>query len=91
MKLSEGAMRESEFMMGTKSIKGARSNTLEGIDELPPKRIKQEMLNLRMDEPSMEWLREISAKKGVGASTLARMWILERLAQEGPPKKGPWV
>lgn len=60
-------------------------------DILPPKRIKAEMLNLRMDEPTMDWLREVSKKKGLGASTLARMWVLERLSQEGPPSTGEWV
>ena len=91
MRQSVDASEESDGRMGTKSLKKSASESVEGPDELPPKRIKHEMLNLRMDKPSMEWLREVSEKKGVGVSTLARMWVLERLAHEGPPKKGPWV
>lgn len=41
-------------------------------DELKP-------INVRFDETTLEKLREKAKKKGIGPTTLARMWILERL------------
>lgn len=36
-------------------------------------------LNIRLDPDSLEQLRTIAHKKGVGPTTLARMWIKEHL------------
>lgn len=36
-------------------------------------------LTLRLEEQSLNELRKIAREKGIGPSTLARMWILERL------------
>ena len=41
-----------------------------------------ERLTLRLDEADREALNRYARKKGVGPSTLARMWIKEHLAQE---------
>lgn len=61
------------------------------LDVLPAKRIKQAVLSVRLDEPTIAWLEEAAQRKGIGASTLARMWILEKLSQE-PVKPGDeWV
>ncbi len=37
------------------------------------------VLALRLDQQTLEELREQARKKGIGPTTLARMWILERL------------
>ena len=60
-------------------------------ESLPQKRIKQEVLTLRMDEPTTNWLKEVAERKGLGVSTLARMWLLERLSEEPAPSTGEWV
>jgi predicted DNA binding CopG/RHH family protein len=47
-----------------------------------------EGLNIRLDRETLLKLREIAHAKGVGPTTLARMWLLERLA-ETPASKAP--
>lgn len=37
-------------------------------------------LNIRLDPYSLEQLRGIARKKGIGPTTLARMWIKEHLS-----------
>lgn len=39
-------------------------------------------LAVRLDARTIDRLAKIGRKKGVGVSTLARMWLLERLEQE---------
>ena len=41
---------------------------------------KERVLTLRLDEPTLDELKEIAQKKGLGMSTLVRMWVRERLA-----------
>ena len=36
-------------------------------------------LNIRLDPQSLEQLRSVAHDKGVGPTTLARMWVKERL------------
>lgn len=53
------------------------------------KRIKVErplghILGVRLDARTIDHLADIGRKKGLGPSTLARMWILERLEEEQP-------
>lgn len=38
-----------------------------------------ETLNIRLDSETLRTLRERAKQKGVGPTTLARMWILEQL------------
>ncbi|MBI4065509.1 hypothetical protein HY409_04050 [Candidatus Gottesmanbacteria bacterium] len=40
---------------------------------------KEEVLSVRVQRSVKEQLTNIARKKGIGATTLARMWILERL------------
>ena len=40
------------------------------------------VLSVRLDRPTFHRLSAIARKKGVGASTLARMWVLETLERE---------
>jgi antitoxin component of RelBE/YafQ-DinJ toxin-antitoxin module len=35
---------------------------------------------LRLDEPTLAELKEVADHKGLGMSTLVRMWVRERLA-----------
>ncbi|MBK7779674.1 MAG: hypothetical protein IPJ58_02580 [Ardenticatenia bacterium] len=39
-------------------------------------------ITLRLDVDTLRDLRETAALKGLGPTTLARMWLLERLRQE---------
>jgi len=54
-------------------------------DVLPrPERLsfrKERVLTLRLDEPTVEGLKAVADKKGLGISTLVRMWVKERLAE----------
>lgn len=44
-------------------------------------------LTLRLEEHSLNELKTIAREKGIGPSTLARMWILERLRAQRQPGK----
>ncbi len=39
------------------------------------------MLSIRLDKETFDALQAVAKPKGLGASTLARMWILEELAR----------
>ncbi len=39
-------------------------------------------ISLRLDQPTIERLKAISRRKGMGYQTLIRMWVIERLNQE---------
>ncbi len=41
-----------------------------------------EALNVRLDKATLASLREIARARGIGPTTLVRMWILERLGEE---------
>lgn len=43
---------------------------------------KKRLLSVRLAQQDMEALRRIAARYGLGAGTLARVWILERLRGE---------
>ena len=40
---------------------------------------KERVLTLRLDEPTLDELKEVANRKGLGMSTLVRMWVKERL------------
>ncbi len=40
------------------------------------------LLALRMDEDTLDGLKQVAKRKGLNFSTLARMWLTERLRQE---------
>jgi predicted DNA binding CopG/RHH family protein len=55
-------------------------------DEFKPIKVKfaknlSEALSVRLDPKTLSELRKQAAKKGIGPTTLARMWILEHLEQ----------
>ena len=41
---------------------------------------KEQLLTLRLDEPTIAALKEVAHEKGLGVSTLVRMWVRERLS-----------
>ena len=54
------------------------------LDELKPVKVRfaknlSEGITIRFDTPSLNKLRLQARDKGIGPTTLARMWILERL------------
>lgn len=54
-------------------------------DELKPVQVHvaknlSEGITIRFDEKTLSKLRKKAEKKGIGPTTLARMWILDRLA-----------
>jgi len=40
---------------------------------------KERVLTLRLDEPTLHDLKELANRKGLGMSTLVRMWVKEKL------------
>jgi hypothetical protein len=58
------------------------------LDELTPVKVRfarnlSEGITIRFDPETLVSLRQQARKKGIGPTTLARMWILERLQQAG--------
>lgn len=49
---------------------------------------RDQFLKLRVDRATLAQLRAAAARRGVGYTVLARMWLTERLAQEQPPASG---
>ena len=43
---------------------------------------KERVLTLRLDEPTLGELKKIANHKGLGMSTLVRMWVKEKLAND---------
>ena len=39
-------------------------------------------LTIRFDKMALEELRKLASEKGMGVTTLVRMWVLERLQKE---------
>lgn len=61
-------------------------DTTDYEDEFRPVRVKfakqlSHPIPVRLDEETWEKLKLTAQKKGIGATTLARMWIIERLGQ----------
>jgi predicted DNA binding CopG/RHH family protein len=58
------------------------------LDELKPARVRfaknlSEGITIRLDPQTLAELRSLAHRKGVGPTTLARMWILEHLRGNG--------
>ena len=59
-------------------------DTMDYEDEFKPVKVRfaknlSQVLALRLDPQTLEELRERASAKGIGPTTLVRMWILERL------------
>lgn len=52
-----------------------------GVAEAPKRKL-QRQLHMRINEETIEKLRKVAGRKGMGYQTLARMWLLERLELE---------
>ncbi len=57
------------------------------MDEFKPTKVRfaknlSHGLNIRLDPETLEELRAQASEKGVGPTTLARMWILDRLKEQ---------
>jgi hypothetical protein len=83
-----GGERQSPVMAGAEAIIDS-----DNIEALPPKRfVKEAVLSVRLDEPTMRRLTKAAERLGLGASTVARMWLLKRLSEEQPSQPGEeWV
>ena len=73
-----------------------RADTTSGGPKVPMRRAKPVIFPIRMSRETCELLSEVAEWKGLPASALARMWLLERLAQEreanpGRSKYGEWI
>jgi predicted DNA binding CopG/RHH family protein len=58
-------------------------------DEMKPVKVSfaknlSQPLTIRLDPETLAQLREQAHEKGIGPTTLARMWLLERLRSERP-------
>jgi predicted DNA binding CopG/RHH family protein len=56
-------------------------------DELKPVKVHfaknlSEGITIRFDQPTLNKIRELAHKKGLGPTTLARMWIMDHLNQQ---------
>ncbi|MGQ9555400.1 MAG: CopG family antitoxin [Anaerolineae bacterium] len=49
------------------------------VDTRPPKK----QISLRLDPDTIERLKAIAERKGIGYQTLIRIWVMEKLGQEG--------
>jgi len=61
-------------------------------DELKPVKLSvsknlSKGITIRLDEETLEILRKQAHRKGIGPTTLARMWILERLQSNSTPQQ----
>ena len=45
-------------------------------------RIPKKLISVRFDNETIESLKTVARKKGIGYQTLIRLWVNERLAQE---------
>lgn len=45
---------------------------------------KEQVLTLRLDEATAMELKDVAHRKGLGVSTLVRMWVRERLSGDVP-------
>jgi predicted DNA binding CopG/RHH family protein len=59
----------------------------EFTDELKPVKVQfaknlSEGITIRFDQPTLNKIRELAHKKGIGPTTLARMWIMDHLNQQ---------
>lgn len=59
----------------------------EFLDELKPIKVKfakklSEGITIRFDKLTLNKIRKVAHEKGIGPTTLARMWILDNLKQQ---------
>jgi len=47
----------------------------------------RQVISLRLDRKIVSALKALAHRKGIGYSSLLRMWVLERFSQEARPKR----
>lgn len=52
-------------------------------DARPPK----SQISLRIETETVQRLKQVARRKGIGYQTLIRMWVTERLQSEMPPRR----
>jgi hypothetical protein len=60
----------------------------EEVDVSMPRRVRKRGLTVKLDQGTIDQLDSIARQQGIGPSTLARMWILDRL-RSLPPDSVP--
>jgi len=60
---------------------------LDGTEEIDvtliDARPRKTQISLRLDRETISRLKTLARKRGIGYQTMIRMWVVERLAQEG--------
>ncbi|MSQ14786.1 MAG: hypothetical protein EXR50_02860 [Dehalococcoidia bacterium] len=69
-------------------------DTTDFEDEFKPVKVRfaknlSESINIRFDPQTLAELRKLAHEKGVGPTTLARMWIMEHLKREKEQSAAP--
>ena len=54
------------------------------LDALPPKRVRTETLAIRVEAQFAKRLAKLADERGLNTSTLARMWLMEKMNQVAP-------
>ncbi len=62
-------------------------------DEFKPIQVRfarnlSQVLPVRFDAETLDRLRKVAHKKGIGPTTLVRMWVVERLGASGKEGRG---
>jgi len=60
---------------------------LELVEEEVFVRPKKQVVSIRLERKMVEALKVLAARKGLGYSTLVRMWVMERLREEWSQEK----
>jgi len=65
------------------------------LDEMRPVKLEvaknlSKGITLRFDEETLQELRQLAHERGIGPTTLVRMWILERLHGSSSSRTQPW-
>ncbi len=66
-------------------------NDTDEVIEMEVKRPLDKVIPIRLSSDKWEELRHEASELGIGPTTLARMWIMERLRQITPTKRAPYT
>lgn len=70
---------EANFWDSHSAVDQINEGTLVGFHQAN----KTQTLTIRIQQKDLQSLRELAFKKGIGPTTLARMWLIEKLRQVG--------
>ena len=80
--------RIPEFSSYEKEAKWFETHSIaDYLDEFKPVKTRfaknlSEGITIRFDQPTLNKIRQFAYKKGIGPTTLARMWIIEQMNQQ---------